>query len=98
VPAAPALARRSGRAPAADLWCLLAERRVGERLQRFVQRRQLAGEAEEVLVVVQLLVRLSELVGDAVEPLEDQVEAPVGKVVLHALIVVPRAARATPRR
>src|SRR5437879_12368492 len=35
---------------------------------------------------------------DPVEPLEDQVEAPVGEVVLHPLIVDPRAPRASPDR
>ena len=56
------LALKASRAPAADLRRLLAERGVGERLQRLVQRRELAREAEEVLVVVEPLVRLRELV------------------------------------
>ncbi len=90
--------RLGSRVAAAHLRRLLAERRVGERLQRLVQRRELAGDAEEVLVVVEALVRLRELVGDPVEPLEDQVEAPVGEVVLHPLIVVLRAPGATARR
>src|SRR5438552_2278473 len=89
-----------GRAAAADLRGLLAEGGIRERLQRLVQRRELPGEAEEVLVVVEALVRLRELVPDPVEPLEDQVEAPVGEALLHALILVtaPRAPRAIARR
>src|SRR6185312_15537201 len=57
-----------GGVPAAYLRRLLAECRVRQRLQRLVQRRQLAGDAEEVLVVVETLVRLLQLVRDAVEP------------------------------
>src|SRR5690348_2587906 len=91
-----------GRAAAApDGGRLLAEGGVRERLQRLVQRRELAGQADEVLVVVEPLVRLRELVPDPVEPLEDQVEAPVGEVLLHSLIVMrPRVAdgSARPRR
>ena len=89
---------RLSAASATHLRRLLAEGGVGERLQRLVQCRELAGQAEEVLVVVETLVRLRELVADAVELLEDQVEAPVGEVVLHVLIVIRRAPYASVRR
>src|SRR5262249_27536731 len=85
-----------GRTAAPDLGRLLAEGRVGEGLQRLVQRGELAGEADEVLVVVEALVRLRELVRDPVEPFEDEVEAPVGEVLLHALILVRRDRRTAP--
>src|SRR5579885_3411507 len=86
------------RAAAADLRRLLAERGVGERLERLVEGGELAREAQEVLVVLEPLVRLRELVRNPVEPLQDQVEAAVREIVLHALIVVRRAAGASARR
>src|SRR5579884_3822655 len=99
VEAAPPGARAGLRRPAAaDLRRLLAERGVGERLERLVEGGELAREAQEVLIVLEPLVRLRELVRDPVEPLQDQVEATVREIVLHALIVVRRAAGGTARR
>ena len=80
--------RPLGGAAAAHLRRLLAECCVRERLERLVQGRELSRQPEEVLVVVEALVRLLELVADAVELLEDEVEAPVGEVVFHLLIVI----------
>src|SRR5581483_2710333 len=71
---------------------LLAECRVGERLQRLVQGCELACQLEEVLVVVETAVQLRELVTDAVEPLEQDVETAVGEIlVLHASHVKDRS-------
>src|SRR5438309_313743 len=81
-------ARRSGAAAAPHLRRLLAERGVGQRLQRLVERRELARQSQELLVVVEPLADLRELVADPVEPLEEHVESPVGEVgALHAVIL-----------
>src|SRR5436190_10491274 len=69
------------RAPPADLRRLLAERGIGQCLQRLVERCELAGQLEEVLVVVGPAVQLRELVADPVEPLEEDVEAAVRDVL-----------------
>src|SRR5205823_2699425 len=89
----------SAGAAAAHLRRLLPERRVGERLQRLVQRRELACQLQEVLVVVDPPVELRELVADPVEPLEEDVEAPVGEIgLLHGVILGTPAARESGRR
>jgi len=61
--------------PAPHVRRLRAECRVGQRLQRLVERRELARQPEEVLVVVGALVQLRKLVADPVEPFEQDVEA-----------------------
>ena len=86
-------------AAAAHLRRLLPERRVRERLQRLVQRRELARQPEEVLVVVGAAVELRELVADPVEPLEQDVEAAVGESSRSMpFILGTRARRASARR
>jgi Glucose/sorbosone dehydrogenases len=79
---APHLARTSS----SHLRRLAAERRVGQRLQRLVERSELARQAHEVVVVVEPLVHPGQLVADPVEPLEQDVEATIREVsALHAL-------------
>ena len=59
---------------------MLPESRVGECLQRFVQRAQLVREGEVALGVVEPLVQDSQLVAQAVEPLQHRVQLPVVEV------------------
>src|SRR5262249_17994378 len=60
---------------------LLAECRVRERLQRFVQGRKLARDAQELLTRVEMAVQRVHLVAQPVEPLEQRIELPVGDVL-----------------
>src|SRR2546426_3862158 len=75
----------SAGAPPPHLRRLLPERRVRERLQRIVERRELARQLEEVLVVVGAAVQLRELVADPVEALQQHVEAAIREALgFHA--------------
>ena len=67
----------------------MAQRGVGQRLQRLVQRAQLVGHREVALGVIEPLVQQPQLVAQPVEPLEHCVELPVleGLPVSHAAIV-----------
>ena len=67
----------AGAAPPADGGCLRAERRVGERLQRLVQVRELGGDPQQRLLRVEATVERAQLVADPVEPFEQGVELPV---------------------
>jgi hypothetical protein len=67
----------SARAAAADLRCLVSERRVRERLKRLVQARELGGDAEQGLLRVEPAVQRPKLVADPVQSAEERVELPV---------------------
>src|SRR5919202_138175 len=89
-PATRAIASAGAAAP--DLRALVAEGGVGQRLERLVQRRELAGDPAQVLARVELAVQRPQLVGEAVEALEQGVELAVGELLsLHAVDVTPRA-------
>ncbi len=60
---------------------LVAERRVGERLERVVQRRQLVRDPLEPIRGVEPPVESVHLVAEPVEALEDGVELPVIEVL-----------------
>ncbi|TMK69208.1 MAG: hypothetical protein E6G50_13190 [Actinobacteria bacterium] len=78
---------------------LLSERRVGERLQRLVQRRELVRDAQELLVRVETQRKRVHLVTEPVESFEQCIELPVGDVALfHHLILGRRAVHASARR
>src|SRR5215218_4862932 len=67
---------------------LLAEGGVGERLQRFVERGELAGDAEELLARVHPARERVHLVAQPIEPLQERVELAVGYFLpLHAFIL-----------
>src|SRR5919202_5139517 len=89
-PATRAIASAGAAAP--DLRPLVAEGGVRERLERLVQRRELACDPEQVLARVELAVQGPQLVGEAVEALEQGVELAVGELLaLHAGDVTRRA-------
>jgi len=74
----------TGSAPT-DLRALVAERRVGERLQRVVQRRELVRDPKKTFAVVETLVQSVQLGGQAVEPFKDRVQLAVVKIFrLHS--------------
>src|SRR6185437_13175996 len=88
-------ADRLTRATAPHRRRLLPERGVRDRLQRLVQRLQLLRQPQEVVVVVCAPVQPGELVADAIEPLEQDVEPAVREIVaLHAFTLDRAAARA----
>jgi hypothetical protein len=70
---------------AADLGTLLAQRRIGERLQGVVQSRELVRDSKEAIAVVELAVQRVHLVAEAIEALEDRIElAVVERLSFHA--------------
>jgi hypothetical protein len=69
------------RAAAADLRALLAQRRVGERLKRLVQRRELVRNPQEAFCGVHAAVERMHLVAEAVEALEHGIELSVVEVL-----------------
>src|SRR6185503_10830657 len=72
---------------AADRRALLAERGVGERLQRLIQVAQLVGDDRQLLARFLAAVEALKLLDDAVEPLEQRLEAAVCKLpVFHQTI------------
>src|SRR5581483_3301439 len=72
----------SSAAAAPDLRALLAERGVGEGLQRLAQRSELVDERRDVVARVQPPVQPAQLVRERVEPLEQRVELPVADFFL----------------
>ena len=63
----------------------MAERRVGERLQRVVQRRELVRDPKKTFAVVETLVQSVQFGGQAVEPFKDRVQLAVVKIFrLHS--------------
>src|SRR5829696_7831991 len=78
----------------------LAERGVGERVQRLVQVPQLPCQQLEALRVLRVPVQAGELVADPVEPLEHRLELPVGHLLcVHRqnLARAPRLGARPPR-
>jgi hypothetical protein len=70
---------------------LLAERGIGEGLQRLVQRRELSGDAQQVLARVEVAVEGVHLLAETVEALEQRVELPVSDfLAIHRVILSAR--------
>ena len=64
---------------------MLAERCVGERLQRVVQHGELADDRSKVLACIEATVQACQLSVQAVEALEERVELAIADfVLLHA--------------
>src|SRR5581483_6156612 len=83
--------------PPANLRTLVAERGVGERLQRFVQVTELVRDHGQLLARLLAAVEARELGDEPVEPFEQRFELAVGEVaLLHAASVA--SPRAWPRR
>ena len=68
--------------PAPHAWGRLAERGVGERVQRLLQVVELAGDEREALLALRRAVEALELGCNPVESLEQGVELAISDVVL----------------
>ena len=68
----------SASAAATDGRALVSKRRVGERLEGLVQRRELARDAQQLLLRVEATGERVHLVAEPVEALEERVELTVG--------------------
>src|SRR5207248_2572024 len=79
--------------PAPDLRALVAERRIGERLERLVQVAELVGDHRQVLARLLAAVESRELIREPVEALEQRLELPVGDLFVESRWVDVRTAR-----